>query len=127
MVGVDIVAIARIENFYKKFGNKALQRFLRDEEIALGGKSIERLAGFWAAKEAISKALGCGISQMCSFQDIWLHKDTLGAPYFTLSKHLIKTYKIKSTSLSIAHDKGFAIAIAKIESKMLKDEKKLSH
>lgn len=125
MVGVDLVQISRIEKFYEKFGQKAWQRFLNDDEIALVQNSPQRAAGFWAAKEAISKALGCGISQTCSFYDIWIHKDKLGKPYFTLTKSLIDTFEITSTALSIAHDGKFAIAVAIIESK--KEQKHLFH
>ncbi len=124
MIGIDIVSIERIKHFKERFGNKALEKFLTPEEIVLI-KSDETLAGFFAAKEAISKALGLGISQRCGFFDIKLHKDIRNAPYFTLSHHLIEAFCITDTSLSITHDKGFAIAVAVIEGK--KVEKSLSH
>ncbi|MFV0481221.1 MAG: holo-ACP synthase [Campylobacteraceae bacterium] len=125
MVGTDIVEIKRIERFLEKFGQKALQKFLSEEEIILA-KSVQTIAGFWAAKEAISKALGLGISEQCGFFDIMIYKLKSGAPCFTLSPHLIKKFKITALSLSIAHDGGFAIAIAVIESE-IKTEQKLSH
>ena len=114
MIGIDIVSIERITRFKERFGDKALTKFLTPDEILLV-KSDATLAGFFAAKEAISKALGCGISQACGFFDIKLYKDTLGAPYFSLSHHIIEKYKITDTSLSITHDNGFAIAVAVIE------------
>lgn len=124
MIGIDLVSISRIENFYKKYGRKAYERFLRPEEIILV-KSPQTAAGFWATKEATSKALGCGISQICSFHDIWIHKDKLNKPYITLSKNLIKDFKIKDLHVSITHDKGFAIAVVAIES--LLEAKNLTH
>lgn len=124
MIGIDIVSIERITRFKERFGDKALNKFLSADEILLV-KSDATLAGFFAAKEAISKALGCGISQQCGFFDIRLYKDTLGAPYFTLSKHLIETYEICDTALSITHDNGFAIAVASIE--RTKEKRILSH
>jgi len=72
------------------------------------------IAGFWAAKEAISKALGCGIGRELSFHDIIIAKDPRGAPTFSLSKEAQKIHKIKESSLSISHDGGFAIAVAVI-------------
>ena len=56
MIGIDFVSIERIKHFKERFGNKALEKFLSPDEILLA-KSDETLAGFFAAKEAISKAL----------------------------------------------------------------------
>lgn len=126
MVGIDLVKISRIEKFYQKFGTKAWKRFLSDEEIALLNNSVQRAAGFWAAKEAISKALGCGICEFCTFHDILIHKDRQNAPYFTLSKYLINHYQITSTALSITHDDGYAIAVATILSQK-NETKPLAH
>lgn len=124
MIGVDIVSIERMKHFKERFGDKALTKFLSSDEIALV-KSDATLAGFFAAKEAISKALGLGISQTCGFFDIKLYKDAKNAPYFTLSRHLIETFAITDTSLSITHDNGFAIAVAVIEGK--KEKRVLFH
>ncbi len=109
-VGTDIVAIERIEASLKKFGDKFLDRFLNEHE-KLSAKKIESIAGYWAAKEAIAKALGCGIGRELSFLDIEIHKNTKGTPYFNLKK---RDYNINSSSLSISHDGGFAIAVAAI-------------
>ena len=124
MIGIDIVSIERIRHMQKRFGKKALEKFLTPDEIALA-KSDATIAGFFAAKEAISKALGVGISQTCGFFDIKLYKDKRNAPYFTLSKHLIENFEITDMSLSITHDNGFAIAVAIIEGK--KPVKSLFH
>lgn len=115
MIGVDIVAISRISAFREKFGAKALERFLNQDEISLA-KNDSSLAGFWAAKEAVSKALGCGIGKTCGFEDIVIFKDLKGKPYLKLSPRLVEEFQISSTSLSIAHDGGFAIAVVVIES-----------
>ena len=115
MIGIDLVKIERIKRFEERFGDKALKKFLSAEEINLA-KSTDTKAGFWASKEAISKALGLGIGKQCSFFDIKLHKNEKNAPYFTLSKRLIERFNIIDTSLSITHDDGFAIAVACIES-----------
>ena len=115
MIGIDLVNIKRFENFYKKFGEKALLRYLCQDEIELSKKRLETLCGFYAAKEAISKALGCGIGKKLNFHDIILHKTKGNAPYFTLPKEIIEKYNIKNLSLSITHEKEYAIAVAFIE------------
>ncbi len=115
MIGIDIVNIKRFEKFLNKYENKALERFLTPDEISLV-TSTNTAAGFFASKEAISKALGSGISKECGFKDIIIHKDSKNAPYFTLTKKIVDKYNITDTALSITHDGGFAIAVAKIES-----------
>ncbi len=93
---------------------------MSEDEIALGN-SPKSYAGFWASKEAVSKALGIGIGKECSFFDIKLKKDGNGKPYFLLSKKLIQKYAITDTSLSITHDGEYAVAICVIESSLRKE------
>jgi len=119
MVGVDIVSIDRICKMYEKFGQKAYEKFLNKEEILLIKKS-ETAAGFWAAKEAASKALGTGIGQSCSFHDIILSKTSKNAPLLTFSKKVLTAFNIKNAHVSIAHDAGFAIAIVHLEKHLSK-------
>jgi len=116
-IGTDIVQICRIKESIDRFGDKFLYRFLNENEILLSNKT-ESYAGYWAAKEAISKALGCGIGKELSFKDITILKNQKGVPYFQLSKEKQKTFNIATSSLSISHDGGFAIAVVAI---ILKD------
>ena len=114
-IGTDIVQIQRIETAVEKFGEKFLRRFLSEEEIATLGHKPESLAGYWAAKEAIAKALGTGIGAEVGFHDIHLDKDPRGAPHFALSAQVRKAFRVEGGSLSISHDGGFAIAVVAIE------------
>ncbi len=109
MIGIDIVNIQRIKNLMEKFPQKGLKRFLNEDEILLV-KSPQTAAGFWATKEAVSKALGCGISGDCGFHDIIISKTKRNAPKVKLSKKVKKRFKVKKVSVSITHDSGFAIA-----------------
>jgi len=109
-VGTDIIRIDRVKKALDKFGDKFKQRFLNETEIILT-KKTSSIAGFWAAKEAISKALGCGIGKELSFHDIVISKTPKGAPQFQLTSHAQKIHQISSSSLSISHDGGFAIAV----------------
>ena len=112
-IGTDIIQINRIEKSLEKFGEKFKTKFLNDSEIRLT-KKPESIAGFWAAKEAIAKALGCGIGSELSFHDIIIAKDHRGAPHFILTEEAQKIHKIETSSLSISHDGGFAIAVVAI-------------
>ena len=109
-IGTDITVVSRIERSIDKFGDKFLDRFLTPNERKLS-KKIESIAGYWSAKEAVAKALGCGIGRELSFHDIIIYKDRKGAPHFKITKKAQKIHNITSSSLSIAHDGGFAIAV----------------
>lgn len=113
MIGIDIVSINRIEKMIERFGDKALRRFLNEKEIALV-KKASTAAGFWAAKEAASKALGTGIGTECGFHDIKISKTDKNAPIIKYKKKIRKKYKIKESVLSISHDSGFAIAVVNL-------------
>ncbi len=110
MIGIDIVSISRIKKMYEKFGQKAYEKFLNEDEIKLV-KKTETAAGFWAAKEAASKAIGTGIGAICSFHDIKISKDKNNAPKIKYKKRIRKKFHIKSSHLSITHDGDFAIGV----------------
>jgi len=113
-IGTDITNISRIEKSIEKFGEKFKEKFLNPIEIDRA-KKIESIAGLWAAKEAIAKAIGCGICGDLHFHDITIYKDNHGAPYFRLSSLAQTKHAIQQSSLSISHDSGFAIAVVIIE------------
>jgi len=114
MIGIDLVKIERIERMMERFGKKALARFLSEEEIKLI-KKPSRAAGFWAAKEAASKAFQTGIGSECGFLDIQLSLSPKGAPLIDFSEKIHQNFPHRSASLSITHDAGFAIAVVAIE------------
>ncbi len=116
MIGIDIISIARMQKFIEKFGRGALERFLCEKEIALRmntNKSINipRAAGFWAAKEACSKALGVGIGSKLNFLDMHISKSSTNAPSIHLASEKINDFNVTNIALSISHDGGFAIAV----------------
>jgi holo-[acyl-carrier protein] synthase len=107
MIGIDIVEIKRIEKMIEKFGQKAIKRILTPKEESLVS-SFSSIAGYFAAKEAFSKAIGTGIGSECSFLDIEILKTPKNKPYF--SDKTLKKFNLKQADLSISHDGGFAIA-----------------
>ena len=114
MIGIDLIKTSRMNRFIERFGEKALQKFLSQNEISLV-KNHKTAAGFWAVKEACSKALGVGIGSECSFHDITIYKTQKGAPKIKLSKKIIDKFSISDTSISITHDGEYAIAVVAIE------------
>ena len=112
-IGVDLCCPKRIEKVYKKFGKKFLKRIFTDREIkdlekSLNKKygSFHRIAGRFAAKEAISKAMGTGIGKNLSFKDIEITHDAKGAPTVSLKD------SDKKVNVTISHEKNMAVAFA---------------
>jgi holo-[acyl-carrier protein] synthase len=116
VIGIDLIKIDRMKRLMERFEERSLKRFLSDDEIALI-KNSSTASGFWAAKEACSKALGTGIGSECGFHDIKILKDERGAPYILLKEHIVKKFSISDISLSITHDGDYAIAVVAIEHK----------
>nr|WP_321268502.1 holo-ACP synthase [uncultured Sulfurimonas sp.] len=114
MIGIDLIKTSRMKSFMEKFGEKALLRFLSPQEIKLVS-NYKTASGFWASKEALSKALGVGIGKDCAFEDIKITKTKKGAPKLELSEKLINNFNISDTSLSITHDGEYAIAVVAIK------------
>ena len=117
-VGVDIVEIYRIDKMLKRNNSHLLERVLTEYERSTIGdtsENCERLAGFWAAKEAAVKALGTGFRLGISFHDIEIHHDEFGCPYYYFSgefSRIMQSKKLKNSALSISHCKSHAIATA---------------
>jgi len=115
MIGIDLIKTSRMNRLIERFKEKALYRFLSKDEAALV-KNYKTASGFWAAKEACSKALGVGIGSECSFHDIVIYKTKNGTPKLKFSNKLLKNFNILDSSLSITHDGEYAIAVVVIES-----------
>ena len=106
-VGVDLVDLTRFES--KLIETPALiERIFTPTERE---RSMQSLAGIWASKEALIKAIGnpAGLN----WQDVTVAKDELGKPHFEVSgatQERSKQMGITSWHLSITHDGGMACA-----------------
>jgi len=117
MIGIDLIKTSRMEGLIKRFKEKGLRKFLSKDEILLV-KNYKTASGFWAIKEAFSKALGTGIGKECSFHDIRIYKTQEGAPKLSLAKHLVEKFQILDTAISITHDGEYAIGVVSIVSNL---------
>jgi holo-[acyl-carrier protein] synthase len=124
-LGTDIVNINRIQKIYSKYGSHFLDKILTETEKKTEKKisnliNIETIAKRFAAKEAISKAIGYGFSKGIHFKNIEIFNDKNGKPYanvngkakITLSK-ISKKYNI---FITLSDDKPWAVATALITS-----------
>ncbi len=114
--GVDIVEIKRIKEILDK-NPRFLSRNFSDEENLLFQEKqmkIETIAAGFAAKEAISKAMGTGIRGF-NLIEIVILRNELGKPIVLLKGNAQKTADslgISSIELSISHSNEYAIAFA---------------
>ena len=118
-IGIDIVEIKRISDAVKK-NNRFLQKvFTNDELKYLEEKKFraQSVAGGFAAKEAVSKALGTGFRGF-GLQDIQVLRDELGKPFVILTGKARSIAEAKghyTIHLSISHSDNNAIAYAMLE------------
>ena len=119
-IGTDIVSVDRIKNSIK---NKSfISRIFNKKEIFKCKKtnnSINCYAKRFAAKEAFSKALGTGISNGISFNEIIVLNKKSGKPFISFigqTKKIIKKKFKKKTkiSLSLSDEKKYAVAFVTI-------------
>jgi holo-[acyl-carrier protein] synthase len=118
-IGTDIVNITRIEDLFKKFGDRFLVKNFHELEISCWSnlqkhQQIGYLAKRFAAKEAIAKALGVGIGKTLAFSDIAIMNDSLGAPKVKIDNNKISGIEDCNIHISLSDDKPFAIAFVVI-------------
>lgn len=113
--GLDLIEISRIESAISKGSDRFLERIFTGSELAGCGCRTRSLAGYFAAKEAVAKALGTGLMiRGIRFTDIEIIKDKLGAPTVKLSGAAKTRYDElggKSLAVSITHEKTYAAAV----------------
>jgi len=113
-IGIDIIEIDRIEKVMERTP-RFLERNFTEKEIEYfkaNNLRSESIAGNFAAKEAISKAIGTGIRGF-NLKDIEILRDDLGKPivntYNNLNDICIK-YSVKEIKVSISHSENYAVA-----------------
>ena len=118
-IGTDIINIKRIEKLLKRNNSDFKTKIFSKKEIVYCEKNKNPFPFYakrFAAKEALSKALGTGIRKGISFKNIEIFNDNFGKPSILLKgatasflKKKIKTKKY-SIHLSLSDDKPWAQA-----------------
>jgi len=123
-IGTDLLDIARVRGILESAaGDRFLQRVLTPAERECADKRRGRLAEFtagrFAAKEAVSKALGCGIGKQVGLHDIEVIPDEYGKPVCRVSAEALRRLKLAhehtAVHLSITHTETTAMAYAIVE------------
>ena len=120
-IGTDIVVFERFQRFIDEGNTALLRRIFTERERAVceaRKNSAACYAARFAAKEAFLKALGSGLRDGLSWQDMEVINDELGKPELFLSGKALEVFSAKKMStifLSLSHDGGYAVAMVVLE------------
>lgn len=117
-IGLDIIELARIKGAFDRHGKRFLRRTLSESEarrLESRRDSIPYLAGRFAAKEAVMKALGAVFDSGVYLKDIQIENDSHGKPFVELPERLSAELGSRRILLSISHSKTTAAAVAIID------------
>ena len=111
---MDLVELSRIRSVLERFPDRFRRRVLTDGEARYCRQKVERIAGRWAAKEAISKVLGLGVRGV-GWREIEILPNWAGAPQVTLhgrARRRAEVLELEEVSVSISHEHTMAVAVA---------------
>lgn len=120
-IGVDLVALARVERLYERHGRRAVERILHPDERSGLDRQREParyLAKRFAAKEAGAKALGTGIAHGVRLHDLRVGHDALGRPELILADGALqRAYALGATHwhLSLSDEREHVIAFVVLD------------
>lgn len=116
-VGVDIVELDRIQRALERYGERFLTRIYTPEEIARYRDRLPELAARFAAKEAVSKALGVGLYHISgrgiAWHEVEVLPDPLGKPLVGLTgraQELAACQGLRQWAVSLSHGRDYAVA-----------------
>jgi holo-[acyl-carrier protein] synthase len=111
-VGVDIIEIERIEAVLRRHGERFLQRVYTPAERAYCRERVPELAARFAAKEAVSKALGTGLRGI-AWKEMEILGDERGKPLVRLhgrAKARAEELGLSEFAVSLSHSRDYAVA-----------------
>jgi len=111
-VGVDIIEIERIEAALRRHGQRFLQRVYTPMEQVYCRGRVPELAARFAAKEAISKALGTGMRGI-AWQEMEVLCDQRGKPLIHLhgrARARAEEWGLSEFGVSLSHSQDYAVA-----------------
>ena len=119
-VGVDIVDVSRIARACERWGERFLSRIYTQQELARYRDRVPELAVRFAAKEAISKALGTGMNHGVAWRQLEIAREPGQAPRLELHGAAAEHGErlgVACTWVSLAHDRHHAVATVILEGK----------
>jgi holo-[acyl-carrier protein] synthase len=121
--GVDVVEIGRLERVLQRWGQRFLDRVYTSEEQAFCRGRVPELAARFAAKEAISKALGTGIIGRggVNWLDMEVLPDRRGKPLVLLygrARERAGELALTEWAISLSHERTIAVAFVVASSRL---------
>jgi holo-[acyl-carrier protein] synthase len=113
-IGIDLIDIDRIVSVLDKYPDRFRLRVLTEGEQRYCGRRPHRIAGRWAAKEAISKVLGLGVRGV-GWREIEILPNYAGAPQVQLYARAARRAQalgLEQVTVSISHERRMAVAVA---------------
>ena len=113
-IGIDLIDIDRIVAVLDRHPDRFRTRVLTEPEQRYCGRRAERIAGRWAAKEAISKVLGLGVRGV-GWREIEILPNYAGAPQVRLYARAARRAEkldLEEVTVSISHERRMAVAVA---------------
>lgn len=117
-IGVDLIEIDRIQQAVNRHGDRFLSRIFTPEELAYCQNRAPELAVRFAAKEAVSKALGVGLKPISphgiGWQEVEVLADDRGKPLLRLSaraQELAEEQGLDQWAVSLSHGREYAVAL----------------
>jgi holo-[acyl-carrier protein] synthase len=110
--GIDLVEIERMRSMLERHGERFLRRVYTSQELADSDGSPASLSARFAAKEAVSKALGTGIGDV-AWQEIEVLRSPSGEPFLALhgdARRLADEQGLTTWALSLSHTQHYAVA-----------------
>lgn len=114
VTGIDLLEVGRLQAAIESHGDRFLQRIFTPLELETLKGRADSLAGRFAAKEAVAKALGRGIGDM-QWKEIEILRAERGEPVLSLhgsAKEIADSMGLKEWRISISHTKDVAVAVA---------------
>lgn len=111
-VGLDIIEVRRIEEAVSRWGDRFLSRVFTPRELHYGRGRATTLAGRFAAKEAVAKALGTGIGRI-AFKDIEIISGPRKQPRVILHGRALsraRRLRLSRLAISLSHSREYAAA-----------------
>jgi holo-[acyl-carrier protein] synthase len=117
-VGLDLVEVARIQRDLDRYGERFARRILGEQERVIFAARRDRalfLAGRFAAKEAVIKALGYYLTSRPALGELQVIRKPGAQPQLLLSERVRQALPAHNCLISIAHEKNYAVAVAVFE------------
>ena len=120
-IGIDLVEISRLKRSIERFNERFLKRIYTVRELEYCQQKLIQETHYavrFAAKEAMVKAVGIGVRNGITWQDIEVVNDGMGKPEirtYGKCKQILSILKVNRIHISLSHTENYGIAMVVLE------------